>query len=190
MSEFGESITQTKKVSITQFADTIYDEYSKAKMLYVFFDTSVKEFVTLNSIGKEKVHSTSAYDGKNYYQNYIYYAPIGIKINSLSEKTIPYEKLSAMFECNRLYIGFNPNATIQLKKGCAQYMAIANETKMYKNSHIYNYIVKSISLDASQEVKEGFKKLVDARLKFTANNDEIFEAAHMKAFADEDEIVF
>jgi len=190
MSEFGETIIQTVKVSITQFADTIYNEYPKAKMLYVFFDTSVKEFVTLNSKGKEKVHSTSAYDGKDYYQNYVYYGPLGIKLDSLSEKTIPYERLSAMFECNRLYIGFNPNASIQLKKGCAQYMAIANETKMYKNSHIYNYIVKSISLDASQEVKDGFKKLVEARIKFTDKNDEIFEAAHMKAFANEEEIVF
>ena len=57
--------------------------------------------------------------------------------------------------------------------------------------------MKNISLDASQEGEErarnvvlGFKKLVEARLKFTAKNDEIIEAARMKAFANEDEIVF
>jgi len=190
MSEFSETITQTIKVSITQFADTLYNEYPKAKMLYVFFDTSIKEFITLNSKGNNVYASTNTYEGKDFYQNYTYYGPVAIKLDSLNEKTIPYERLSAIFGCNRLYIGFNPNATIQLKKGCTQYMAIANETKMYKNSHVYNYIVKNISLDASQEVKEGFKKLVDARLKFTTKNDEIIEAARMKAFTNEDEIVF
>ena len=181
MSQFGETITQTIKVSITQFADTIFNEYPKAQIVHVFFDTNTKEFINKNN-------------DSDYYKNYTYYGPLAIKIGLLSEKSISYEKLSSIFNCNRLFIGFNPKATIQLKIGKMQYMSIANETKIYKNSHIYNYIVKEIPNDAKEEIKKGFKDLVKARIDFNNKNDNIIENAHMRVFKEKDddfdEIVF